>query len=131
MAGAAALTVVTLVEGKKREKRVDEAQEQRANVEGATRAEEARVSRRQQVREARVRAGEVENVSAVTQQTGSSAAIAGIDDIGSNLATNLGKINTAVTASELKSSAEQDIFDANRKSTLEILGSTALNFASK
>jgi len=126
----AAATVGSVIEQRNRAKRVEDKQETAANVEVATRAEEARVSRRQQIREARVRQGEVENIAASTNQQGSSAAVAAGDDLSANLASNVGRINTGVTTGALKSKAEQDIFDANRKSGLEILSGAALNFAS-
>lgn len=125
---AAVLTVgYNIREQKKREERTAEAQERSARVEIATRASEARKSRREQIREARVRQAEIENISATSGQTGSSAAVAAGASLQARLGTNIGAINTRLLSENLRTEAEQDIFEASRRSTGEIVSGAAIN----
>lgn len=124
-----AATGVSIVEEKRREKRVNEAQEKAAASEGATRAYEARKSRRQQIREARIKQAEIENQAAVTGQEGSSAAVAAGDSLQAQLGSNIGSINTALASGQAKTEAELDIFKAGKSSDLSrvagVVGSVA------
>jgi hypothetical protein len=69
------------------------------------------------------------NQAASTGQTGSSAAIAAGDSLTNQFATNMGTIGTALATGEAKSIAEQNIFDANRKSNLELFAGAGMNIA--
>lgn len=127
-----AATGVSMMEESAREERINKAQEKAATVEGATRAYEARKSRRQQIREARVREAEVENVAAQTGQQGSSAAVAASDSISAQLGSNIGSINTALATGSAKTAAEMDIFEAGKSSDLSrVAGITASVAGSK
>ena len=123
-------TAVSITEQRKREKRVSREQEQLGRVESATRAHEARKSRREQVREARIRQAEVENISAAGGATGSSAAIAAEGSLQSKLGSNIGEISTALAFGGAKSDREQAVLDANRKSGLELVSGASLNLFS-
>lgn len=127
-----AVSVIGISEQRKRDKRVSQAQKQAALVEHAERTDQARKSRRDQIREARIRQAEIENTSASGGQTGSSAAIAAGDSLQTQLGTNIGNVNKALAFGGAKSDAQQNIFDANRKSGIELLANTgqqALSFA--
>ncbi len=125
--GAVALTVININEQSKRADKVEAAQKSATAVERAQQANQARRSRREQVREALVKQGENENTAATAGQTDSSAAVAAGDSIEARLGTNLGTINQALQFSSAKTSAQQDIFEANRKSTAEIVSGAAIN----
>ena len=124
-------TFVSVSEGRRREKKVARAQEEAQAVERAQRATEATRARRKQVREARLRRAEVQNVSASTGQTGSSAAIAAGDSLSNQMGSNIGAIGTALATGEAKGIAQQNIFDADRKSNLEIFSGAAANYGSR
>lgn len=135
MAVAAGVTLgalfITTNEQRKREKRVERANEQARQVDAAVRANEARRSRREQVRETRVRQANIENQAAVGGQTESSAAIAGSASLQAQLGTNVGTIGNVLSEGNIKSSAQQDIFKANRRSGLEVISGVTTNFASR
>jgi len=116
-----AATVVQTNEAKKREKRTIQAQEKAGKVEAAVRANEARRSRRDQIRELRRRQGQVENIAAGSGQTESSAAIAGTSSLQADFGVNLGTINSILSEGNAKTVAQQDIFNANRKSGMEVI----------
>ena len=118
---------ISIHEQKKREERVSAQQQRLSAVETATRAHQARKSRREQVREARVRQAEIENISAAGGATGSSAAIAAKGSLQTQLGTNIGDISTALAFGGAKSAAEQGIYDASKKSSLEVASGMALN----
>jgi len=126
-----ATTAVTVHEGRKREKRVAARQKEAQAVETAQRASEATRARRKQVREARLRRAEVENQAGTGGQTGSSADIAAGDSLTNQFGSNVGAIGTALAKGGLKSQAQQNIFDANRKSDLEVLSGFAASTSSK
>lgn len=131
-AGMAFLTVVSMSEANRREKRTTRAQKEAQAVEAANRANDARKARRKQIREARIRQAEVENVSAASGQTGSSAAVAAGDSLQAQLGTNVGDIQNALAQGSALSNANQKILDAQRKSGIEILadgGRSVLGFA--
>jgi hypothetical protein len=128
-AGVIGLTLYTVNEQEKRASRVEKEQKAARRVEAAERANQARKSRREQVREARIRQAQIENQSATAGQTGSSAAIAAGDSLTAKLGTNIGNINEALAFGSAKSTAEQNILDANRKSTGEILGGVGIQAA--
>ena len=133
MAGAAIVGVGLLVstnEARRREKNVAKRQEEARGVERAERASQAAQSRRKQVREARLRRAEVQNQAAVTGTEGSSAAIAGQDALQRQLGANVGDIGRALAFGQAKSTSEQNILDANRKSGLEVWSSAATRFGS-
>ena len=116
-----AVSVIGISEQKKRDKKVARAQNEAREVETAERANQARRSRREQIREARLRQAEIENTAAISGQTGSSAAIAAGSSLQAKLGSNTGSIQEALAFGGAKSAAEQGIFDANRKSGIEIL----------
>ena len=124
---AIGLTLISANEQKKREKETRAAQERAAAVERAERASQATRERRKQVRQARIRRAEVQNQAAVGGQTGSSAAVAAQGSLTTQMGTNIGSIGTALATGEAKSIAEQNIFEANRKSNLEIFSGAGLN----
>ena len=76
-AAFAAVTAVSLMEQKKTARDTRQAQKEAGAVEGAQRADQARVARREQVREARVRQAELENADAVARQKNSSSSESG------------------------------------------------------
>lgn len=127
---AVGLTLISINEQKKREKRVSQAQARAREVETATRANEARRARREQVREARIRQAEIENQAAVGGQTGSSAAIAAGSSLQGRLGTNIGSIQEALAFGSAQSNAEQDIFEAGRKSNIELFTEAGFQIAS-
>lgn len=114
-----------------RARRVDKAQKKRSEVETAVRANEARRSRRAQIKEARIRQSQIENISASTNQTASSAAIAAGDSLQANLGTNVGTIGTSLLTSKAKSLADSDVLDANRRSGVELVSGLALDIFSR
>lgn len=129
-AAFAAVTAVSLMEQKKTARDTRQAQKEAGAVEGAQRADQARVARREQVREARVRQAELENAAAVGGQTTSSAAVAGASSLQSQLSSNIGSINTALSFGTARSDAEQSILDAQRKSGLQLAADTGIQIAS-
>ena len=124
-------TFISVTEGRKRERKVARAQKEAQAVERAQRATEATRARRQQVREARLRRAEVQNEAASTGQTGSSAAIAAGDSLTNQLGSNIGTIGTSLATGEAKGIAQQNIFDADRKSNLEVISGAAANYGSR
>lgn len=128
--GALTLTAVSIHEQEKRADRVEAAQKRAGNVEAAQRADQARKSRRAQIREARIRQAEIENVAAAGGQTTSSAAVAAQGSLQAQLGSNVGDIATALTFGSAKSKAQQDIFEASRKSKLELGTEAAFQVAS-
>jgi len=120
------LLLINVNEQKKRERDTNQAQQRAAEVESAARADEARRSRRQQVREARIRQAEIQNTAAGAGQTGSSAAISAGDSLQSQLGTNIGSINAALMTGTAKTIAQQDIYNASRPSTTELLSGAGL-----
>lgn len=112
-------SILSSREAKKREKRTRAAQEQQTQVETANRAAEASRARRTQVREARRKQADIENIAATSGQTGSSAAIAAKGSIAASLGSNVGDIQTSLAEGSAVSRAQQDVFDADKKSDLE------------
>jgi hypothetical protein len=130
-AAVVATTIVATSEARKREKRVERRQKEAQAVERAERASQATRARRQAVREARIRRAEVEQQAATGGQTGSSAAVAASDSLTAQLGSNIGTIGTSLATGEAKSIAEQNIFDANRKSNLEVIAGVGTQIGSR
>ena len=122
-----AVSFISITEQQKRADKVEAAQERAGKVESAARANDARKARREQVREARIRQAEIENVSAATGQTGSSAAVAAGDSLQAQLGTNIGSIQEALQVSSAQTNAQQDIFKAERKSSTELASGAAMS----
>jgi len=108
-------------EAEERADRVEAEQQKAREIETAHRASDARNVRRKQVREARARQAVIENQSASTGQTESSAAVAAGDSLTARLGTNLGDIQTALAFGSAESAAEQKILEANRVGSREAL----------
>ena len=133
--GAAAVfvgaTVFGAVEARKREKRTQAAQERATRTEVAISQHQARQATRRQIREARVQRAQVEAQALASGQGGSSAAIASQGSLQTQLAQNVGTIQTATATSGVKHAAEMDIFRASQKSDLERLAGVTQSVSSR
>jgi len=122
------LGAVSLSEANQRQKKVDRETSRREVVEQAVRSNQARKARREQVREARIRRAKIENETATSGQTDSSAAIAAGDSLTARLGTNIGTINTKLLSDSAISSANTSVLNANRKSNAELISDAGLSF---
>ena len=95
---------------KKQAKKTEEAASQVADAERAAEGEKAARQRRQQVKQARIARAEIENVGAITGQSGGSAAIAGAQTVTGTAASNIGAINKAKAGADATSAAQQNLF---------------------
>lgn len=133
MAVAAAVTIgstfIAVNEGRKREKRTIEAQKEAQEVERATQANQARLSRRKSVREARLKRSQIENLAISRGQETSSAAIAAGGSLQTQLGSNIGNLQDALAFADAGFTAQQNVFDASRKSGLEVLSGATAQFA--
>ena len=106
----------------KQQKKIEKAQEKQANVDRANKGEEAARARRTTIREAMTKRAQVENIAGAAGQTGSSAAIAGVQQITGDASENIGSINTSLSLSNLQTQAQQNLFNAQRTSPLRLIG---------
>lgn len=118
-AAVVATTFISVNEAKKREKRVAQQQERLRKEESARQSFEARKVRRAQIREARLKQAQIEAQAQATGTEQSSAAVAAESSLSTQLGTNVGDINTALSFSRAKSEIEGDIFKASQKGDLE------------
>lgn len=124
------LTGINIIEQKKRARDISRAQEKQTQIESAIRGEEARKARREQIRAARIKQSQIENIAANAGQTESSAAIATTGSLQTKLGTNIGNINEALASSGLLSRARQDVLNASQPSNLELFSGAGIDIAS-
>jgi len=95
---------------KKQAKKTEEAAEKVAESERAAEGEKAARQRRQQVKQARIARADIQNVAAVSGQSGGSAAISGAQNVTGTAASNIGAINKAKAGADATSGAQQNLF---------------------
>ena len=124
VAAAAAVAVVAAAvnanETRQQGKRVERAQEDKADVERAIQQESASRERRKQVRRGLVARGQIRNVSAVVGGQGGTAAEQSAAVTQTQSAANIGDVNTAVASSNAITSAETDIFKAGQTTSTQL-----------
>lgn len=112
-------TVANLYLQRKRQKKLEKAQKQAADVEKAQRGEEAARARRATIREAMVKRAQIENVAGASGQSTSSAAVSAAQQLTGEAASNIGQINTSLALGNLATNAQTAINKAQVPSTLE------------
>ncbi len=116
LAGA---TVTGAISERRRAKKAERKAEELKKVEMAQARDAAARERRQQIREARVAQARITNAEAAAGETTGSASIAAASNIQSQVAENIGTINTTLATNVLKSELESDIFNLQQPSDFE------------
>jgi len=111
--------------GIKQQRDVEKAQEESAAVEQAVQGEQVARARRTNIRQAAVKRAQIENVAAASGQEGSSAVIAGTQQIAGDVSRNIGNIKTAEVFSSKRTAAQQNLFSAQQTSPLQLIAGAA------
>jgi hypothetical protein len=110
---------------RRREKKANQAQAKAQAADRAIRDEQAGRARRTQARNAVVQAANVEAGALASGTTGGSGEATATSGIQSNLAANLGNLNTSIAAGELQADVQTDINNAGLKTSFETVNDFA------
>lgn len=111
----AAATAYSVTQQQDYQSDVGDAQNRLREAEMAAQNEQAARERRNQIREARIQRAQVANLAASTGQGGSSAAIVGGQAASSQVAANIGSINTAMSSASVIGGAQQDLINTQAR----------------
>jgi Flp pilus assembly protein TadB len=117
----AGATAVSINEQRKQQKRSERAQSNQQAVDIARQGEEATRARRATIKEAMTKRAQIQNVAGAFGQEGSSAVVAGTQQITGDVGQNIGEISTALSLSSLTTKAQGAFFKAQQPSTLGIV----------
>ncbi len=125
----AAAAAASAIDQRNRQKRAERKQDKLLAIERAQASSNAARERRQQIREARIAQGRIENLAASQGQQSSSAAIAGSANVQAQANENIGRINTTLSSSIASANLQQDIFKLQQPSDTQYVAGVVQSVA--
>ena len=107
----------------KQAERVEEQQEKMQKLQGAIQNEEATRSRRQSIQKALIAQAQIENQAAAAGTTGSSADIAGAQNVSAQTGANIRSVNESVDRNRIFADQQQEILKAQQPTLFESVAS--------
>ena len=121
----AVATAVNVSEQRKQAKRVRTATEKQASLERAIQGEEATRRRRTTIKEAAIKRAQIENIAGASGQRTGTAAVTSAQQVTGAAAQNIGQIQTGLSIARARTTAQQDIFEAQQVSPLQTISGVA------
>lgn len=117
---AIAISAASAADAHNRARRAENKQDELNRIQQAQSADQAARERRKQIRQQLSAQAQIENAAAAQGQSGSSAPMSGIANVQSQVSQNIGDINTATAYGQAKGEVQQDIFNLQQPSNVQL-----------